>query len=47
MKLLKTESFRDPMKLTAFVNENNIAKDDILIITMKEYGFFLFYYAEE
>ncbi|SDP48726.1 hypothetical protein SAMN05428975_1427 [Mucilaginibacter sp. OK268] len=47
MKILKSKSFREHESLAVFVNEQGIRKEDILIITMKEYGFFLFYYAEK
>jgi len=47
MKILKSESFRDPDKLTKFVNEKNISKDDIVVITQTQFWIFLWYYAEE
>jgi hypothetical protein len=47
MKILKSHSFKDADKIAAFVNTNNIAREDILIIVGLGFIFSLFYYAEE
>jgi hypothetical protein len=46
MKILKSKSFRDPENLVQFVNEEKIAKEDILNITTKDAGHSIFYYGE-
>jgi len=48
MQVLKTQSFPNNDKLTAFVNINKIMRKDILIIVNDgAYGLCLFFYAEE
>ena len=44
MKELKVKSFRFSEDLVKFVNEFNIPKENILIITRDTAGHFLFYY---
>ena len=46
MKVLKLKSFRDPENLVQFVNEEKIAKEDILNVTSGDPGHFIFYYGE-
>ena len=45
MQILKSKTFRDNDKLTAFVLNEGIRREDIFIITQSEYGLVLFYYA--
>ena len=41
MKILKSKSFMNEDKLTAFVMKENIIREDILIITQNNYGLIL------
>jgi len=48
MKTLKSQlftSFHPLREITAFINENNIAREDILIITEAPGSYTLFYYS--
>jgi hypothetical protein len=48
MKTLKSEVFNGfhPLRgITAFINENHIAREDILIITEAPGSYTLFYYS--
>lgn len=46
MKVLKSKSFRLSEDLAAFVNSENILREDILAIKIKQYGVIIFYYGE-
>lgn len=45
-KNLSIESFLYENDLIAFVNDNNISKEDILNIVVRGQSFFLFYYID-
>jgi len=46
MKILKSKEFTQHYALTTFINDNNIAREDILIISPKHLDIVIFFYAD-
>jgi hypothetical protein len=47
MIVLKSDYFSSHERLTRFINENNIKKEDILTITHAAATFTIFFYADD
>ncbi|MDB5061968.1 MAG: hypothetical protein JWP67_1811 [Mucilaginibacter sp.] len=47
MIVLKSDYFSSHERLTRFINENNIKKEDILTITQAAATFTIFFYADD
>ena len=46
MKTLKSDYFSTHERLTRFINENNIKREDILVITQAQGTFTIFFYGD-
>lgn len=46
MKILKSKEFLQHYALTTFVNDNNIAREDILIISPRSTDIVIFFYGD-
>ena len=46
MTTLKSDYFASHERLTLFINENNIKRQDILVITQAPGSFTIFYYGD-
>jgi 3-mercaptopyruvate sulfurtransferase SseA len=47
MIILKSDYFSSHERLTRFINENGIKRDDILVITQDQSMFTIFFYADD
>jgi hypothetical protein len=47
MIVLKSDYFSTHERLTRFINENNIKREDILVITHEQGVFHIFFYADD
>ncbi|MDB5286983.1 MAG: hypothetical protein JWR05_1932 [Mucilaginibacter sp.] len=47
MIVLKSDYFSTHERLTRFINENHIKREDILIITQGQGSFTIFFYADD
>jgi len=47
MIILKSDYFSTHERLTRFINENNIKREDILVITQNPAAFTIFFYADD
>jgi hypothetical protein len=47
MIVLKSDYFSTHERLTRFINENNIKREDILVITQEQGVFYIFFYADD
>jgi hypothetical protein len=47
MIVLKSDYFSTHERLTRFINENHIKREDILVITQAQGSFTIFFYADD